>query len=311
VELSEDPISTFFNEEDCPKVVNIPKGIDEETGEVIRETCSVAVVHCRYGDVDVPLKAILDDFFFEHGRIRPHERVLCRFPKYFQLYADTYATVIGKSLDDTDVWRLDQKLYLAIMAVSCYHCDYLLNILEEQFVLEGGELTWLTEGLEKVDPRLRRFSELNEILAFRPWALSSNHLQPILQTDEAGLACSAEQLVKGALVLAHYHGLCSFVLSQGLTEDSKRVLEQINLTKKGSCEGNGLPNPPVKKSSGVDQGMQTALEQYNSDYDDDVERESADEATGYYTEDDDFVQTASSKLRAEAGAGTEEAQEEM
>ena len=39
--------------------------------------------------------------------------------------------VVGKSSDDTDVMRLDQKLYLAIMAVSCYHCTYLLNILEE------------------------------------------------------------------------------------------------------------------------------------------------------------------------------------
>ena len=83
---------------------------------------------------------------------------------------------VGKSSDDTDVMRLDQKLYLAIMAVSCYHCTYLLNILEEQFVLEGGELTWIAEGLSKVDPRLARFSELNEIMAFRPWTISTNHL---------------------------------------------------------------------------------------------------------------------------------------
>mmetsp|Transcript_39277 Transcript_39277/g.51398 ORF Transcript_39277/g.51398 Transcript_39277/m.51398 type:complete len:87 (+) Transcript_39277:303-563(+) len=85
-------------------------------------------------------------------------------------------TVIGRSSEDTDVLRLDQKLYLAIMAVSCYKCDYLLNILEEQFVLEGGNLNWITEGLSRVDPRLARFSELNEIMAFRPWALSMNHL---------------------------------------------------------------------------------------------------------------------------------------
>ena len=78
---------------------------------------------------------------------------------------------------------LEHKLYLAIMAVSCYQCDYLLNILEEQFVLEGGDLTWITEGLEKVDPRLARFSELNEIMAFRPWAISTNHLQRLLESD--------------------------------------------------------------------------------------------------------------------------------
>lgn len=95
----------------------------------------------------MPLKSILDDLFFEHGRIRPHDRILCWFPKYLQYFAKTSDKVIGKSSEDSDVMRLDQKLYLAIMAVSCYHCDYLLNILEEQFVLEGGDLKWITEGL--------------------------------------------------------------------------------------------------------------------------------------------------------------------
>ena len=90
------------------------------------------------------------------------------------------------SSNNHDVLRLDQKLYLAIMAVSCYRCDYLLNILEEQFVLEGGDLTWITEGLKKVDPRLARFSELNEIMAFRPWTVSANHIQRVIQADEDG-----------------------------------------------------------------------------------------------------------------------------
>ena len=43
-------------------------------------------------------------------------------------------------------------------------------------MLEGGDLNWITEGLKKVDPRLARFSELNEIMAYRPWALSMSHV---------------------------------------------------------------------------------------------------------------------------------------
>ncbi len=143
--------------------------------------------------------------------------------------------MIGKSSEDSDVLRLDQKLYLAIMAVSCYHCDYLLNILEENFVLEGGDLTWITEGLVKVEPRLARFSELNEIMAFKPWAVSTNHLQRLIEPDEAGNAWSVQQLVKGVMVLSHFHGLCAFVLGQGLTENSHRVLEQIDLQKRNSA----------------------------------------------------------------------------
>ena len=96
-------------------------------------------------------------------------------------------------------------------------------------MLEGGDLTWISEGLQKVEPKLARFSVLNEIMAFEPWAISTNHLQEVLQRDENGTVLSVAQLVKGVMVLAHYHGLCSFVLGQGLTEDSQRVLELIQV----------------------------------------------------------------------------------
>lgn len=76
------------------------------------------------------------------------------------------------------------KLYLGIMAVSCYNCEYLLNILEVQFVLNGGNLEWITEGLRKVDPRLAKFSEVNEVLAFMPWKLNHQHIQSMLKKDE-------------------------------------------------------------------------------------------------------------------------------
>jgi len=52
----------------------------------------------------------------------------------------------------------------------------MLNILEEQFVLNGGNLEWITGGLKKVDPRLAKFAEINEILAFKPWQLQSKHI---------------------------------------------------------------------------------------------------------------------------------------
>lgn len=81
-----------------------------------------------------------------------------------------------------------------------------------------------------MEPRLARFSELNEIMAFRPWTMSPIHLQRVLggSNDTCGSQqLSVAQLVKGVMVLAHYHGLCSFVLGQGLTEDSQRVLELI------------------------------------------------------------------------------------
>ena len=52
------------------------------------------------------------------------------------------------------------------MAVSCYNCEYLLKILEEQFVLSGGNFDWITHGLKAVDYRVAKFADLNEILAY-------------------------------------------------------------------------------------------------------------------------------------------------
>jgi len=66
--------------------------------------------------------------------------------------------------------------YIAIMAVSCYKCEYLLYILQEQFLLNGGPLEWLIFGLEKVDPKIRRLGEVNEILAFKPWSINQEHI---------------------------------------------------------------------------------------------------------------------------------------
>lgn len=65
------------------------------------------------------------------------------------------------------------------MAVSCYRCDYLLSILEEQFVQVGGNLEWLADGLQKVG-NLGKFAEINEVLAFKPWILSVKHVEKLL-----------------------------------------------------------------------------------------------------------------------------------
>jgi len=67
---------------------------------------------------------------------------------------------------ENDLFHKHINYYLAIMAVSCYKCEYLLYVLQEQFLLEGGPLEWLVFGLDKVDPKLRRIAELNEVLAF-------------------------------------------------------------------------------------------------------------------------------------------------
>ena len=75
------------------------------------------------------------------------------------------------------------------------------------------------------------------------------------------------------MVLAHYHGLCSFVLGQGLTEDSQRVLEQIQLMKANSSQSTAKSPSAVEKGEVSDADTYTirALKQtYGCEDDDDV-----------------------------------------
>lgn len=57
-------------------------------------------------------------------------------------------------MEKDDVLPIAWKYYIAIMAVSCYDCEYLLKILEEQFILNNGNVEWLTSGLSQVDKKL-------------------------------------------------------------------------------------------------------------------------------------------------------------
>jgi hypothetical protein len=51
-------------------------------------------------------------------------------------------------------------------------------------VLNGGDLAWITDGLKAVDPRVRKFAEINEFLAFKPWKLTVNHVEELQQSKD-------------------------------------------------------------------------------------------------------------------------------
>jgi hypothetical protein len=103
------------------------------------------------------------------------------------------------------------------MAVSCYNCDYLLKILEEQFILHDGDPKWLHFGLKVVDPKLRLMAELNETLAHKPWIVRTDHIQTLLErpTDR----WNVHELIHAAMILVNYHGLCGLIFGQGLKEE--------------------------------------------------------------------------------------------
>ncbi len=80
-------------------------------------------------------------------------------------------------------------------------------------MLCGGEICWLTEGLKRVDKKLERISELNELLAFRPWIISSRHIETLVKGEEKDfkLNWSIPEILQASSILASYHALCGLI----------------------------------------------------------------------------------------------------
>ena len=120
--------------------------------------------------------------------------------------------------------------YLAIMAVSCYRQEYLLYILQEQFLLAGGPLEWLIFGLERVDPKIKRIADLNEIIAYKPWQISKEHFQSLIKGGaNQNENWTIHEVLKACVILATYHGLCGLCHGMGLVPDLDIVQEMLSL----------------------------------------------------------------------------------
>lgn len=93
-------------------------------------------------------------------------------------------------------------------------------------MLNGGDIEWIRQGLKQVDPRIAKFAEINEILAFVPWKLSNKNIEYLMKSDTVK-GWNFQQVLTACCVLVHYHALSSFVLGQGLTEEPDLITDQM------------------------------------------------------------------------------------
>ena len=59
-----------------------------------------------------------------------------------------------------------------------------MNILEEQYLLSGGDPSWLVKGLvgaESMPDKLKMLGELNEFMAFKPWMMTSDIIDTLVK----------------------------------------------------------------------------------------------------------------------------------
>jgi len=96
-------------------------------------------------------------------------------------------------------------------------------------LLNGGPLEWLIFGLDKVDAKIRRLGELNEVLAFKPWIINKDHIHFLLKGSSNNDNFTNQELLKASIILSTYHGLCCLCMGMGLLPDEDIRNEMTNL----------------------------------------------------------------------------------
>lgn len=149
------------------------------------------------------------------------------FNEYFQLHQTTLNTIMCNSGLLSQTW----KYYIAIMAVSTMKNEFLMRILEEQFLFVGGEEAWLIGGLNAVPNKLKSLSTINDILAHQPSKITAKIINELKKTWSLNL------LTEALIVMIQFHKV-------SLIEDCTKLWKNLveNLNNSGNASGKELLN---------------------------------------------------------------------
>jgi len=136
----------------------------------------------------------------------PILRELRYVPEYLQKFLASSTFIMS----GTGPLPYHYRHYIAIMAVARYRCVHLLEAQKREFLAAGGDKNWLC-GIEHIPKKLRGLSEINKILAHRPWLMTHAHIQRLTHSSETW---TLGEVVHAVVILSHFHSLCSVTVSQ-------------------------------------------------------------------------------------------------
>ncbi|RKP25754.1 Sestrin, partial [Syncephalis pseudoplumigaleata] len=163
------------------------------------------------------IRRLIVDTFLTYGRISHNFRVLSFFPGYMERFHKFYSAIVrNPSGPLPQTWRY----YIGIMAAAQHSCQYLVSLLQLEFLQAGGDPAWI-DGIAYAPGKLRRLVSLNTILAHQPWRLTPAHIGALVKADadEETENWSMGEIVHAIVLLSTFHGLASFALSCGLVPE--------------------------------------------------------------------------------------------
>ncbi|XP_013403679.1 sestrin-1 isoform X3 [Lingula anatina] len=157
---------------------------------------------------DEETQMLFVDAFLQNNRLEHIVQVMGYHPKYLDSFLKTQQYI----LRGDGPLPYDYRHYIAIMASARHQCSYLINLHKTEFLLCGGEETWL-KGLDHIPQKLRDLYEIIKILAHRPWLISKNHIEKLTRGNDNW---SLAEVMHALIIIAHFHAMCSFVYGCGI-----------------------------------------------------------------------------------------------
>lgn len=195
------------------------------------------------------------DAFLQNNRLDHVSQVMGYHPDYLDCFLRTQQYL----LRGDGPLPYHYRHYIAIMAAGRHQCSYLVNLHVQEFILAGGDATWL-QGIHTIPQKLRNLYEINKLLAHRPWLINKSHIAELTKGKENW---SISELVQALTLLAHFHALASFVFGCGITAE---VDHDGGYTFKGQSSSENSANtslsssPPCSSSPGGDLGIEVLME---------------------------------------------------
>ncbi|XP_075217605.1 sestrin isoform X2 [Lycorma delicatula] len=175
------------------------------------------------------------DAFLQNSRLDHVTQVMGYHPMYLDIFLRTQNFI----LRGDGPLPYDYRHFIAIMAAGRHQCSYLIQLQKQEFILNGGDQTWL-KGLSKIPQKLRNLYEINKILAHRPWLLNKSHIEKLTKGADSW---SLAEVVHAIVLLTHFHSLSSFVFGCGVNEE----LDQRNERDPGLSSKPGSPPKSTDK----------------------------------------------------------------
>lgn len=186
--------------------------------------------------------------FVHNCRLEHMVMVMGMHPRYLECFLKTNILLL-KAKGSLNKPTL---CYIAIMAAARHKCSYLVHLMEQQFLLEGGSQSWLS-GIEHAPAKLRNLSQLNKFLAHAPWLVTADLIKSLMEGkwDERW---QAQDLLQVIILLCHFQSLCSFCHGTGINLE---LDHERGLVYQTQCNNNNASPPgssgqrsPVRLSGG-------------------------------------------------------------